>query len=597
MALPVGLKLGEIDWERCSEPDCVGVAALDGLCVRHGMVHGADAVAAVLAQQRADGQLDLRGVEIDRELLALATTSGRFEDGRRILGGARFDWASLKADVTLADVRFDKEVGFVGTRFAGRLSLDGVRFADSTSFQGARFQDVVLDGVEFGGSLLFDQAELQGQLLVTGTQFGRVASFRSVTFADVVLTDSRFLRDAILQRCTFGGTLSITRLRFDRDATFSDSRFTGAEIDEMTVLGDLWLDRVTTTEPVTLRAGARSLMIRGAQLGRSVNLELARAEVVLDKTSFAEPSVLTTDPTMDDDELKESCWTRDRPRFERSERARILSLQRANVEKLTLGQVDLRACRFFGAYHLSDLSIEAPDAFAFTPRGGRWSRRQSIAEEQEWQRRPGRGASAWAEGAARVPTSAPPLQPLGPTDIAAIYRSLRKGREEGKDEPGAADFYYGEMEMRRRSRRPAAGSLSETAPKWLAERMILSAYWLVSGYGLRATRALAVLLAVLVVCTPALYLYGFEERDEPFARPAEVQASERLRWPPPADELWDGLTSADAWAYSLGTATSVIGAPESQLTSGGRFLRITLRVLGPLLIALAILAIRARVKR
>ena len=38
--------------------------------------------------------------------------------------------------------------------------------------------------------------------------------------------------------------------------------------------------------------------------------------------------------------------------------------------------------------------------------------------------------------------------------ITAIYRALRKGREDSKDEPGAVDFYYGEMEMRRARDRP-----------------------------------------------------------------------------------------------------------------------------------------------
>ena len=45
-------------------------------------------------------------------------------------------------------------------------------------------------------------------------------------------------------------------------------------------------------------------------------------------------------------------------------------------------------------------------------------------------------------------------------EVAGVYRDLRKGREDNKDEPGAADFYYGEMEMRRlagsRARRPRA---------------------------------------------------------------------------------------------------------------------------------------------
>jgi hypothetical protein len=67
-----------------------------------------------------------------------------------------------------------------------------------------------------------------------------------------------------------------------------------------------------------------------------------------------------------------------------------------------------------------------------------------------------------------------PLSELEPGRIAGIYRQLRKSREDSKDEPGANDFYYGEMEMRRRS-----------GP--LAERSILRLYWLVSRYGLRAS--------------------------------------------------------------------------------------------------------------
>ncbi|MFZ1177322.1 MAG: hypothetical protein WAO15_13855, partial [Mycobacterium sp.] len=54
-----------------------------------------------------------------------------------------------------------------------------------------------------------------------------------------------------------------------------------------------------------------------------------------------------------------------------------------------------------------------------------------------------------------------------------IYRDLRKGLEEAKNEPGAADFYYGEMEMRRLAgRKPTGGNTASRriAPSW-AERV------------------------------------------------------------------------------------------------------------------------------
>ena len=75
---------------------------------------------------------------------------------------------------------------------------------------------------------------------------------------------------------------------------------------------------------------------------------------------------------------------------------------------------------------------------------------------------------------------------LNSGQIAGLYRALRKGREDAKDEPGAADFYYGEMEMRRHvgrtSDRPADNHASVLS-RGRVERSILTAYWLVSGYG------------------------------------------------------------------------------------------------------------------
>jgi predicted hotdog family 3-hydroxylacyl-ACP dehydratase len=52
-----------------------------------------------------------------------------------------------------------------------------------------------------------------------------------------------------------------------------------------------------------------------------------------------------------------------------------------------------------------------------------------------------------------------------PAQAAAAYRALRKSREDNKDEPGAAEFYYGEMEMRRHAnaRRSAGNAGGSTA--------------------------------------------------------------------------------------------------------------------------------------
>jgi hypothetical protein len=72
---------------------------------------------------------------------------------------------------------------------------------------------------------------------------------------------------------------------------------------------------------------------------------------------------------------------------------------------------------------------------------------------------------------------------------------LRKSREDRKNEPGAADFYYGEMEMRRHSAR-----------FW--DRFIITLYWALSGYGLRASRALGALLALAAITVALLVTCG-----------------------------------------------------------------------------------------
>ena len=53
----------------------------------------------------------------------------------------------------------------------------------------------------------------------------------------------------------------------------------------------------------------------------------------------------------------------------------------------------------------------------------------------------------------------------------------------------------------------------------------------------------------------------------------------------------------DALIFSAGTATAVVGAPNQPLTQWGSWLRIIMRVIGPVLIGLALLSIRGRVKR
>jgi hypothetical protein len=153
-----------------------------------------------------------------------------------------------------------------------------------------------------------------------------------------------------------------------------------------------------------------------------------------------------------------------------------------------------------------------------------------------------------------------------------LYRALRKGREDSKDEPGAADFYYGEMEMRRQRTAPRSGrdeSVGAHPTSW-AERWILRLYWLVAGYGLRASRALVGLaITIALLGAVSLDLWGFRP-DRSYGR---------------------------ALLFALESSISLFRAPEAKLTAGGEVIQIVLRLAGPLFFGLALLSLRARVKR
>ncbi len=78
--------------------------------------------------------------------------------------------------------------------------------------------------------------------------------------------------------------------------------------------------------------------------------------------------------------------------------------------------------------------------------------------------------------------------------------------------------YYGEMEMRRRARRTSGGpadSPASTLSRGRVERRILTAYWLVSGYGLRAWRAVACLAVLTAPLAVLFYLVGFTHGHAP----------------------------------------------------------------------------------
>ena len=243
----------------------------------------------------------------------------------------------------------------------------------------------------------------------------------------------------------------------------------------------------------------------------------------------------------------------------------VHGLQDADAGNMSFASVDMRRCFFYGAHDLGRVVVEPTVKFASAPK---WcTSRRCVADEFAWRRRVGGLRSlGWnlqngddnpanREGSDEGLDGLPVLRAL---QVAAIYRDLRRSFEAKSDQPGAADFYYGEMEMRRYSKESG-----------IAERVVIWIYWLLSGYGLRAFRAFTWLILLVCGCAAVMADGGFTSGSKSFT---------------------------ESLIFSLKAALPGVQGTD-QLTIAGEVVNICLTLLGPLLFALGLLALRGRVKR
>lgn len=245
------------------------------------------------------------------------------------------------------------------------------------------------------------------------------------------------------------------------------------------------------------------------------------------------------------------------------------------------------------------MQVDGLPEFAETPGKWKWARRGTLAEEHIWRAaydrrpdgwyprrcRPGNDDVLAAHDRAGSKTAAAGAEAARGQ---AAYRELRKSFEDAKNEPGAADFYYGEMEMRR---------LASRAGRDRFENALLT---ILGRFRLRATRkpSASYPALVLAVATVLFATVGFGHTQQIVYVPVrsaianQPVAYKQISVP-------DGKPGfREAAYYSVQSATSLLREPTTEpLTTIGRITEITLRLLGPLLLGLAVLALRGRVKR
>ncbi len=605
-----------VRWPTCDEEDCIGRRLESGKC----LTHAADFDREVALQDVSrTGMIHAGGLTISSTLLEqILAAMPRDSDGRRKVALASFELATFQGNIRFKDVVFQETV-FIDATFEGEVSLFRVTFQGDTRFAGARFQrktyfsDVIFSGdtgfenatfedytdftnAKFEASILFqstnfkdranfDGATFKGDTGFWETTFGDNAQFNVVSFrgetwferatfqGSAQFEDATFQCDVLFGSATFQGVTNFAGTIMRRKADFTAASFEHApQLGPILAFRGLDLNDVHFSEPVTIEVSTPDLRCRWARFSGGVQFRLRWARVVLDDADMSAPSLLFGIPALASDDLTTAerriakAWTR-LYADSISERPRLLSARRANVAGLGLSNVSLTDCRFAGAHNLDHLRLEGDVTLGLSAARAGWEQRQVIAEESTWRASRPRDrqwtAPQWPDWAGDEPT------PLDPDMIAGLYRALRKGREDAKDEPGAADFYYGEMEMRRHANRRAGER--ESRSRGRVDRAVLSVYWLVSGYGLRAWRAFAAFGVIVAVFALAFHLAGFIS-------------------PPKPATYWTSLLYAFRSTLSLSD-------DAVSLTNFGQLLQALLRLTGPVLLGLGLLALRGRVKR
>ncbi|MFJ6727437.1 pentapeptide repeat-containing protein [Streptomyces sp. NPDC091281] len=489
---------------------------------------------------------------------------------RAVIGkSARFVWGETGGHADFKWVKIHDDAEFHGIKIRGHVQFSHARIGGTAGFSRVRVEgDADFDRAQIGGPAQFGRSEISGRALFRRAQIGRTAHFG---------------------RAKIGGEAKFDGTKIGGDANFQTVVFERtASIGPLICRGTLDLSEAVFGTAVTIEAATSTLRCRRTRWVSTAALRLRHAAVDLSDAVLEYPVSISTRCrtfAVDGEEMTETGFS--------DPRVRAISLRGVDAAHLVLTDIDLTECLFAGTVHLDQLRLEGKCPLAPVPTGVRWrgwpahwTPRRTLAEEHHWRASRGSASSGW--------TSAPDgAEVLEPAALAPVYRQLRKAFEDSKDEPGAADFYYGEMEMRRHDR--------ET-PR--AERALLSAYWALSGYGLRASRALGWLVAGMLATVFVMMLWGLPQND-PQSNAMGTLTGDSITMttdtPAPVNPQgpYHDRLSTKRFEKSLRVVINsvVFRSSDQELTTAGTYTEMVSRLTEPVLLGLAALAIRGRVKR
>lgn len=404
------------------------------------------------------------------------------------------------------------------------VDFTGAVFHTEVDFAGVEFGHACFDRVTFSAAVKFDSARFQGYASFRDTQFSQYGqSFGGSVFSgefslscsSSASEETRTMVNLHLSRATLTEGARFDGRHFRNNVFLNDAEVSGYLLfPDVTCDGILVLDRINVTGPLTVLAPVATRMSLA---------ELTLTQPVSLTTAKGHPGQTTS----------------------------LTSLARATITApLTIGTgIGLTQCRLAGATGLEHLrgAIFDPNYWAI------FRHRRIIYDE----------FLAWDPN----PKDVDDLR-----NVEAIYRQLRASLEASKAAPEAADFYYGEMEMRRIA-----------SPSRSFDRVLLTAYKAISGYGLRASRALSTYVGILFIVS---FLLRYKTRWFVENAPAAA-GSTALTF----TRFWD------VFAITARSSVTFFSPVANGLNSAGTLLFIGLRLTGPAALALAIIAVRARIQR
>lgn len=456
-------------------------------------------------------------------------------DLRQVRGSIDISAAEVRGSVNWRFCEFHRRVDMVNT-FAEDFQLDGSVFRERPFIHEAAFD----------GAFNCNECDfLKGGIL--GEITAETIRMRDCKFGDDVrLAPEGELVD--LSGCSFEGALTLSVLcDWDPGRAILDRLKIRGTVREFDVRAqEAQIRNCEFYVPLTLEFSGDWLDFEGTNCVEATDLFVNSADVNFRRARFA------SETWMSGGQRPDSIYGNDPPR--------VVSLERARVDKLRLSQVDLSACFFARAEGLEDMRFE--DCHFAKRRERAVIADELVADfgrDQPLAVRRRAGVTIARIGGASSKS---------PAEVGATYRQLRVAREQANDWLGANDFYFGEMDLRRVDNRRS----------WV-ERRITAGYRIINGYGLKASYAFGWLAAVLLLASAA---YSASV----VCGPTNCSRADGHPIPTPS-----------SLAAVLHDAVRMTSSHDSVVSTKLTLVQVAVRILIPALLALAAFAIRARVRR